>query len=72
MPYSKEELTKLRSLLNTELRKELAEEFGLADKSIRNILSGSTKNDAVIAAGILKAKAYQDLLNSTKALLNAL
>ncbi|MDB4920772.1 hypothetical protein [Mucilaginibacter sp.] len=66
MPFTKEELEKLRTELPTHLRKEVAKKFNLKPGSLRNILSGRSNNEAVIFAAIETAAEYKQALSVKK------
>ena len=66
MTWTDEQLQKIKESLPRDGRKRLAEQFGFKPGSIRNILSGLSKNDDVVIAAIDMAKDYQETLNSKK------
>ena len=55
MELSKEELRKIRANLPAGANKKLADQFNLQVGSIRNILSGSARNLAVVEAAVALA-----------------
>jgi len=71
MPFTEEELQKIKADLPRGASITLAEKFKLNPKSIRRILSGHSNNEAVILAAFEIAKDHQAKIQQTKEALSA-
>lgn len=71
MPWTNEELKKIREDLPKNGSKELADKFDMKPGSIRNILSGLSTNDEVVLAAFELGQEYQKKLNAVKTQLSA-
>ena len=56
MAFTKEELQKIRAALTAAELTQLADNFNLKPGSLRNILAGRAKNEAVVLAAFDKAE----------------
>ncbi len=66
MPFTTEELTRLRGQLPHGASIILAKEFNMKPGSIRNILCGTANNDEVVIAANKLATDYQNKLLKAK------
>ena len=69
MPFTDEELQELRAKLPRGFAIELAEEVKMKPGSVRNILSGTAKNDKVIVKAIDMLKEREQSVNNAKSAL---
>lgn len=72
MPWTKEELKKLRDTLPKDWKITLADKVGKKPGSVRNILFGVSKNDLVITAALELALAHNAEVEAKKEALKAL
>jgi hypothetical protein len=70
MTFTTEELKKLRTSLPKGASQTLADKFSLKPGSVRNILSGFSKNDDLLLAAIELANEHQVKISSAKATLS--
>lgn len=69
MPFTKEELQKIKEELPWGSSVKLAEKFNMKKGSVRNILSGLSNNDIVVLAAIDIIKEHKDKMESAKSIL---
>lgn len=72
MAWTSEELKKIRENLPLNGRQILADKFEITYRSIGRILSGTSKNDAVLIAASAMAREHQELIEKSKQSINAL
>jgi hypothetical protein len=67
MPFTKDDLLAIRADMPRGYCKKLADKHNLSHGSIRNIMSGVNRNDAVILSAIAMKKAIADKLEGALA-----
>jgi len=71
MPFTAEELSKIRQELPRGYSNTLAKKFNMTPASIRNVLSGYSKNDEVVLAAFALAKERKLKIEQTKTALQS-